>query len=108
MIPTFAQAREAEASSQVPIYAQPAAPVVIPTQQVEASFTFTQPTTVTAEPTQPLVTMSDQTQFPEYCVTCTPVGKQCQKEYPMPLISDWSDSKEEEKDTNKQNEGKKR
>ena len=61
--------------------------------------------TVLAAPTQPLVTMSDQTQMsPGYCVTCTPVRKHCLTEYPMALKSDWSDSEEEEKDTNEQNE----
>ena len=91
------QAREAEATSQGPM-------VVIPTLQTEASFTFKQPATVPAVSTQPSVTMSDQTQnSPGYCVTCTPVRKQCPTKYLMPLKSDWSDSEKEEKDTIEQN-----
>ena len=34
---------------------------------------------------------------------CTTTGRQCTKEYPLPLKSDWSDSEEEEKGTNEQN-----
>ena len=101
----LAQVRDAEPSSQVPIYAQPTAPVVIPTQQTDMSFKFMQPATVPAAPTQPSATMSDQTQkFPEYCAICTPTRKQCPKQYPMPLKSNWSDLEEEENDTNKKKE----
>ena len=83
----LAQASEAEATSQAPM-------VVIPTQQAEASFTFMQLATVPAAPIQPSVTMSNQNQnSPGYCVTCTAVGKQYPKDYPMPLESDWSDSR---------------
>ena len=78
--------------------------MLIATQQAEASFTFTQPATVPVVPTQPLVTMSNQAQkSPRYCVICTPTGKQCPSKYPMPLKSDWSDSEQEENETNKQN-----
>ena len=80
-------------------------PGEIPTKQTEVSFTFMQPPTVPAATTQPLITMSDQTQkSPGYCAIYTPAGKQCPKEYPMPLKSNWSDSEEEEKDTNVKNE----
>ena len=92
-----------EATSQAPTFAQPAASVVIPTQQTDASITFIQPATVPAAPTQPSVTLSDQTQkSPGYCVICTPARKQCSTEYPTPLKSDWLDSEKEEKDTNEQ------
>ena len=85
--PTFSQqnwlsqTREAEVSSQAPIYAQPPALAVILTQQ---------PATVSAVPTKPLVTMSDQIKksYPGYCAKCTPVRKQSPKDYPMPLKSD--------------------
>ena len=102
--PTFSQqnclvqVREVEATSQVPM-------VVISTQQAEGSFTFMQSATVPSAPTQPLVTMPNQTQkSPGYCLTCTPVRKQCPTEYPMPLKPDWTDSEEEEKDLKEQNE----
>ena len=93
----LAQAREAKATAQAPT-------VVILTQQAEMSFTFTQPATAPVAHTQPLITMSNQTQkSPGFCATCTPVRKQCHTEYPMALKLDWSDS-EEEKDFKKQSE----
>ena len=92
------QAREAEASTQAPTFAQPAVLVVIATQQTEASFTFTQPATVPAVPTQPSVPMSNQTQRPSgYCAICTPARKQCPKEYTMPLKSGKKESIKENK-----------
>ena len=75
----LAKVREAEAVSL-------AALVVIPTQQVEVSFTLMQPATVPDAPTQPSITMCNQTKKSiGYCAICTPTGKQCSKEYPMPL-----------------------
>ena len=75
--------------------------VAIHAHQADASFTFTQPATVKAlvqaTPTKPPVAISSQ-KTPGYCVTCTPLGKQCHRTYPMPLHSNWLDSKEEEKD----------
>ena len=68
-------------------------------QQTEASFIFPQPATATLPVVpNPPVTISSYTQKkPGYCVICTQATKQCSKEYPMPLKSDWSDSEEEEK-----------
>ena len=61
----LAKAREAEATSQAPT-------VVILTQQAEASSTFTKQATAPGAPTQPPVTMSNQTPKSQgYCVTCT-------------------------------------
>ena len=53
----LAQAKEAEATSQAPTFAQLAVPVVIPTQQTASYITFTQTATVTAAPTQPMITL---------------------------------------------------
>ena len=54
-------------------------------------------------PTKPLVTKPDQ-KPQSYCVTCTPLGKQCLTTYPMPLNPNWSYSEEEEKDLKVPNE----
>ena len=49
----------------------------------------------------PLVTIPSQTQkMPSYCVTCTPLGKQCPTNYPMPLNPNWSDLEGEQEDWN--------
>ena len=73
--------REAEASSQAPIYVQPAALVVIPTQQTEASFIHTASYSSSCTHST-LVTMYDQTQKSlGYCAIHTPARKQCPKEY---------------------------
>ena len=77
--------------------------VAIPTQQVETSFTFTQPATTSVAHTQPLVTIPNQIQkSPGYCVTCTLAGEKYPTTYSMPLNPDWS-YPEEETDFKKQN-----
>ena len=81
------QSKAAEAAAQ-------ALMVERPTQKSVACFSFMQQATATvpAMPTKPSVTISDQKSL-NYCVTCTPLGKQCPTTYPMPLNPNWSDSK---------------
>ena len=68
-------AKEMEATTQAPRFTQPAALVVITTQQATASVTFTQPATVPAACAQPMITSPNQSQkSPGYCAICTPDG----------------------------------
>ena len=48
-----------------------------------------------------MVTISNQPQkSSDYCAICTPARRQCLKNYPLLLKSEWSDSKEEEEEKN--------
>ena len=55
-----------------------------------------------------MVSTSGQTQqVPNFFVLCTPIGKQCPDNYLLPIHPEWSDSEEEEKDLNRQEEKEK-
>ena len=80
--------------------------------QMQHTINFTQPATATVVVTatattavpfasNPPITVFSQTQQRStYCVTCTPLGKQCPMTYHMPLNRHLSDLEEENEDFN--------
>ena len=76
-------------------------------EAVEQAPTLTQPAAVSATPAPLMETLAAQSQKPpKYCAICTPAGKLCPTEYPLPIKADWSDDSEEEKETQWQNKDK--
>ena len=101
----LAQTKEAEATSQAPTFAQPAASLVVPMQQTAASITFMQPATVLAVPTPPMATLSSQTKKSKDIVwyAHNPENS-AQKNTPCLSNQTGQIQRRKKKDTNEQNE----
>ena len=79
-------------------------------QQAATTVTYERPVTIPSTvPIQPVVTTSEQPQqFPKFSPLCTPTGQQFLNNYLLPIQPEWSDSEEEGKALDKQEEKKTR